>query len=193
MRKTRVLVLAASLLAVCSVGRAGTIAHFDLDATDELNVYQAALSPGAYSISLRNGAYAAWSAWLENGPGQGWLNFYGVLNLQSGAGVYIENGLATPFADYDFNARLVFNTPEDALAADAPYVFTLSEPATVQIAIPDCPACFGDNRGGLSLTLAQVPEPSTFCLIACAFAGLGVAARRQAKRRFAAATAPGRQ
>jgi hypothetical protein len=101
----------------------------------------------------------------------GWLNFFSVYNVQTAEGVYVENGIGTSHADYDFNARLAYSTPEAALAAGLPYHFLLDSPATVQVSIPDCTGCFIDNRGGLSFTVALVPEPKTFSLIAIGLVG----------------------
>jgi hypothetical protein len=135
----------------------------DLDAQNGFNAVALTLDAGLYNVSLRDGVFRAWSAWSETSPdctnncAQGWMNFYGVFNHESGQGFYVENGIGTPLDQYDFNSRVGYSTPGAALAAGVlPFAFDLSVPSTVEFAIPDCDGCFGDNRGGLSLTVSRV-------------------------------------
>lgn len=135
----------------------------DLDATDGFNAVGLVLDAGLYNVSLRAGIFRAWSAWSDTDTGctnncaRGWLNFYAVFNHQNGQGFYVENGVGTPLDQYDFNSRLAYSTEGAALAAGVlPFAFELDSPALVEIAIPDCDGCFGDNRGGLSLTVSRV-------------------------------------
>jgi hypothetical protein len=162
----KILPSVAILIAIagpCAVDAAGQVAELNLDATDGFNAVGLLLDAGHYNISLKAGDYTAWSAWSEasedcsNDCAQGWLNFYAVFNHQTGQGVYVENGIGTPLAEYDFSARRAYSLPGAALAAGVlPYSFVLDSPATFEIAIPDCDGCFGDNRGGLSLLVNRI-------------------------------------
>ena len=177
MRTIQFAVFLISMECLCAVGRASTIAAFDLDARSDFNLHELVLNAGHYTVSLRSGAFTGWSNFETTSDGctddcaQGWLNFFSVNNVQSGEGLFVENGVGTPFAEYDFNARLAYSTPEAALAAALPFHFMLDNAATVQVSIPDCEGCHNDNRGGLSFTVALVPEPTTPCLIALGIAG----------------------
>jgi hypothetical protein len=157
---------------------ADTIAQFDLDARNDFNLQELVLDAGQYSISLRNGAFTAWSNFDTTSDGctddclQGWLNFFSIYNVHTGEGVYVENGNGTPHMDYDFGSRLAYSTPEAALAAAQPFHFLLDSPATVQVSVPDCLGCFTDNRGGLSFTVALVPEPSSAIPVLLAIIGV---------------------
>ena len=179
--------IVAAIAGLCTTAPASVIPNFDLNGTLQGNVQELVLDAGQYTVALRNELYTAWSNFdttsggCTNDCAQGWLNFYSVYNVQSDSGVYVENGVGTPFADYNFGARLAYSTPEAALAAATPYQFTLNSPATVQISIPDCDGCFLDNRGGLSFSVTQIPEPATGRLIAIGLAAFS------ARRRFAPA------
>lgn len=178
MRTFQFVVILATIAGLRATTQASGIPNFDLNAGLQGNFQELALGAGQYSVSLRNGLYTAWSNFDTTSSGctndcaQGWLNFYSVYNVLAGSGIYVENGIGTPFADYNFGARLAYSTPEAALAAATPYQFTLNSPAIVQIAIPDCDGCFLDNRGGLSLAVALVPEPGTLLLGAWGAIGL---------------------
>ncbi len=158
-----IVVCGLALVLLVPATNANTVAELDLDALDGFNSVALALDAGEYTISLQDGLFTAWSPFFDtstectNDCAQGWLNFFGVFNHQTNQGVYVENGVGTPLDLYDFESRLAYSTPEAALAAAAPYNFVLEDPATVEIAIPDCEGCFGDNRGGLSLLVDLVP------------------------------------
>lgn len=183
MKRIQLALYLIAIAGLCCTAHASVIPNFDLNGTLQGNVQELALDAGQYTVSLRSGLYTAWSNFPTTSSGctndctQGWLNFYSVYDVLANAGVYVENGIGTPFADYNFGARLAYSTPAAALAAAAPYQFTLNTPATVQIAIPDCDGCFLDNRGGLSFTVAAVPEPAAAGLFAIGLAALTIAQR----------------
>jgi hypothetical protein len=187
MRSTALAVAVVGMVIVCPLGHANTVAEFDLDARNDFNLQELSLNAGQYSISLRNGAFTAWSNFDTTSSNctsdclQGWLNFFSFFNVQTGEGVYVENGVGTPHVAYDFNYRLAYSTPEAALAAAHPFHFLLDSSATVQVSIPDCPGCFIDNRGGLSFSIELVPEPSALVLVAVALSGIGLLQRQQRK------------
>lgn len=180
----------ASVLMLASLGLAAPahavrIAEFDLDAVDtDRRFVGLELDAGNYRVSLRSGEYIAWSNFDTTSPdctndcAQGWLNFFGIYNVATDSGGFVENGAFTPFGEYDFAARLGFSTPEAALAAAEPYDFALDQATLFFFFIEDCEGCFVDNRGGLSFTLFKVPEPGTLGLMLLGFTAAGLAWRR---------------
>ena len=157
------------------------IHDFDLDALDVDQSYIGLeLDAADYRVSLRSGKYVAWSAWSTTSDdctddcAQGWLNFYGIYNVATESGGYVENGTSTPFGEYDFTKRLAYATPESALATAGTFAFTLEAPTLFFFFIDDCEGCFGDNRGGLSFRLVKVPEPGSLGLLALGFGAAGL-------------------
>lgn len=189
MRAPFISVLMLFSLGLAVPAEAARIADFDLDAVDtDRNFFGVDLAAGNYRVSLRNGRYVAWSPFETTSPdctddcAQGWLNFFGIFNVATDSGGYVENGTFTPFGAYDFAARRGFGTAEAALAAAQPFEFSLDQATLFFFFIEDCEGCFADNRGGLSFTLVKVPEPGTLGMLVLGLAAAGMALRRSGSR-----------
>lgn len=141
---------------------------------------------GTYEVSLIDGLYKAWAparigvdANGANIPGSNWTDYYKYT---------IDN--TTSFYNPLNSAR--FATADAAFAAysaTGPLTLTFTVPTAVTFAIADDLSSFGDNSGGVSLSVSAVPEPATWATMVLGFFGLGFAMRRKTRETAVAAIA----
>jgi hypothetical protein len=163
----------ATIAQLSSTAAAATIVNVDARAVNGTSLLFAA---GDYEVSwigiAQGGAYDAWSAW-SSGPN--WLN---LINVTTSAGTQSHGTGSDPW----------YATPGTALAAvhNASFHFLLANAETVKFAVPDGPLFFGDNRGGVSLSIeavtAPVPEPETYAMLLAGLGLMGLAVRRRKNR-----------
>lgn len=163
-------VLSIILLSVGSVN--ASIVDIDARSSAGSNV---SLSAGDYVVSwvgtADGGAFDAWSAWSG-------VDYYGVDHWLNQILVTTSAG---PFAHGTGSAPW-YLTPGEALAAaqGATFHLSLATAEAVNFMVPD--NIFGDNRGGVSLsvTTAPVPIPGAVWLLGSGLVGL-IGARRKKK------------
>jgi hypothetical protein len=174
------------LLLVLVAGTALTSARAELINIDSQSTDGVVLNlaAGRYDFNFigtaDGGQYDAWTAWPLDcvlGPScqRGYINelrIEGLAPSQAPAGAIVDQGL-TLIGDH-FNP--IWPTMAEALqSAMAHHAFTLvlQNAAELRFLVgegPNCPretttACWTDNRGGLSLKVAAVPEPQTYAML----------------------------
>jgi hypothetical protein len=131
--------------------------HTQASAANPVNIH---LTAGTYSVTAvgiaGGGVYDAWSAWSNN------LNCLPDHTCERGW----ETSFDYFFSDGYFLAQSVirYDTAAEALAHPQSAMFTLTSAETVSFGFNECAGCLGDNRGGVSLLIANVPEPTTIFL-----------------------------
>jgi hypothetical protein len=88
---------------------------------------------------------------------------------------FYRSSTAAWYAAFD---GLVFPDPILALSHGRSSKFVLDVTSQVGFALRDGPGLFGDNRGGLSLRITAVPEPSTLLLSVVAVVGMALLCHR---------------
>lgn len=153
------------------------------------------LAAGDYRLQYTaTGTYAAWNPWGQNvasGCGvsgacsaQGWFDGF---NVQAGADSHVFSSGSGFFATSALALADAIGTPMfesingGAAAAIGSFATLHLDTATnVKFYIND--SVYGDNVGGVSVTLAAVapvPEPSTYALLLAGLGGVGFVARRR--------------
>lgn len=170
---------------IVAPSNAATIVNLDSRLIGELGVgtpVTLALTAGDYTVtpvsssSTPGALFTAWSAWAVNGGcglnglcDQGFLNGYRV------------NTLDDP--DVTVWDNLVYQTEASAFANAISYNFTLLTAGTVDFYLIDGAGLLGDNRGGVSLSVAAstIPVPAALPLFLSAIGGLGLIGWRRRK------------
>ena len=189
MRKA--LLVAAALATVAAVAvpaSAATIINLDgklNTSTNGANAFVQNFAAGSYVVTFVQDQYTAMSRWTsETGCDsagihcrQGWENSARIVigdttHLFGDGAASGGHGPLTPEDGY-------FKTAAMSLAHAAAYSFqfTLSEASDVRFFIYDTPVT--DNRGGVSLSVAAVPEPAAWALMIAGFGLVGFSARRR--------------
>jgi hypothetical protein len=122
------------------------------------------LGPGTYSGSWIGGGWSAWSS------GDNWLNSFHVA----------MNG--GPDLDFGAGSYPYYSTPEKALEAVKGLTFSFVVPTRQDVTFTVADDVFYDNRGGLTLSIAAVPEPQSFAMMMAGLALIAGIARRRASR-----------
>lgn len=171
-KKSTLAALVAITLGALSFGAEATIVN--ISATSPTATF-ASFDAGTYNVAwigkADGGQYDAWSAALAGTKPVSFRNAFTASSF----------GITQTFGDFSAS-------PDTAAAALAeaklhPFTFALPINATISFGVPEIPGFYGDNTGGVSLSITQaVPEPETYALM---LAGLGAMAfigrRRSAK------------
>ncbi|MBV6409069.1 MAG: hypothetical protein EFKGCFLK_02691 [Rhodocyclaceae bacterium] len=169
---------AAAALAAAPAG--AQVINLDAQTTTTAAPYTQLLGAGTYQVfdvGPADAAGALYDAWNPWGAGAGGCNISG-----SGCswGWYRRWYMNFGGGEVGNNSGF-FSSAALALAGaktDDPFSFTLLAPTTVSFWIADSP--YYDNAGGVSLSIAAVPEPETWALMMAGLGLLGFAARRRA-------------
>lgn len=189
------MVLAAALLG-CSLASptlAQTVVDVDGVANsslDGLNAKTVSFGPGTYSYTFTAGAYTAFSRF----SGESGCNALGAQCVQGfeNSVRLLINGSTILFGDGAASGGLgpqstggYYASAAQSLANAGKYVgtFTLTAPTSIGFFIYD--DVLSDNRGGVSVAVASVPEPASWALMLAGFGAVGFAMRRRAKVRTA--------
>jgi len=116
------------------------------------------LGPGTYLVHqigiADGGLWDGWSAWPSNScPDCRFQSSYEIAILSHGTGF-------NHYWDGHF-----YDTALEALSHRIDATFTLTAAEEVHFGLNDCPGCLGDNRGGMSLLITDVPEPTSLVLL----------------------------
>ena len=184
----KLIVLAGVLLAISAPVGAATIVNVDgrtNTSMDGANAVSVSLDAGTYEVRFVTDAYTAFSRWSGesgcNGDGlhcrSGWENSARI----------IADSTLYKFGDGDASGGLgplggedgYFGSAATSFAHSAIYSmkFTLAQAGDVKFFIYD--DHLTDNRGGVSLSVAAVPEPATWAMLIAGFGLVGMAARRR--------------
>jgi hypothetical protein len=171
MNQVRYLVaLFAGVLLVGVHGAPSAAAVVDVNALSETGV-TINLTAGTYEATPISGTFVAWTGKTPvsttgcDADGKncqdGWTTRFEVSSASLGAIVF------TP-------PETNFLTAEIALANAITGLFTLAVDEAVTFRVFDNPGDYGDNIGGVSLEVSQVPLPAALPLFLAALAGLGL-------------------
>lgn len=154
--------------------------------TDGSNSVSQALNAGTYNLSFTQGSFTAFSRF----SGSGGCDVNGA-NCQTGfenSVRYVIDGQTFLFGDGSASGGLgpvsggaYYDTAANSFANSGKYTttFTLTAPTNVGFYLFD--DNLSDNRGGVSLAVAAVPEPATWAMMVLGFGmvGFGFRARRK--------------
>jgi len=176
-------ILAAAAVAgvIAAAPAAAQVINLNAQTTTTYAPYTQLLGAGTYQVfdvgtgDAAGALYDAWHPWGLTGGGscdtgganctwgwyRRWYMDFGSGEVGNNSGFFASAALALASAK-----------------TDDPHSFTLLAPTTVKFWIADSP--YTDNTGGVSLSIAAVPEPETWGLLLAGLGLLGVAARRRA-------------
>lgn len=165
------------LAVLCSLASTAASAFY-LDSTDPNNHATLTLAAGTYQVNYLSGAWDPWGIYNPNVSdcnaagqctGMGWYNAY-AFDTSSGTTTFWD-GVKWSSA----------GQAESSGIALSPVMFTLSSAQTVKFYIGD--SYYGDNAGGISLSVTAVPEPESYAMLMLGLGLMGgIARRRQVKR-----------
>lgn len=188
LRKT-LLLAATFVLTTAGAASAATIVNLDGRTNTSVggaNGVLLNLAAGVYEVTFVEDQYTAFTRWNSvsgcDSVGEhcrtGWENSARIV----AGGVEYLFGDANASGGYGPKAGELayFATPDASLAhavANYSLRFTLSEAGSVRFYIHDTPVT--DNHGGVSLSVAAVPEASTWAMLVAGFGLVGVGMRRR--------------
>ncbi len=186
MRHKMLCLAAVSLLS--SAASAATIVNLDGKANSSIDGSHAVslnLGAGIYQVTFVEDQYTAFSRWgFEQGCDsfglhcrQGWENSariivgsneykFGDANASGGYGPKPGEDAYFATADLSFAHSGIYSLN-----------FSLAAPGTVKFYLYD--SARADNRGGVSLSVAAVPEPATWAMLIAGFGLVGATLRRR--------------
>ena len=181
--------LGASLFAGSSL-QAATVVNLDgVDnaSLDGANAVTLDLDAGVYSLDFVTGASTAFTR-FSNVSGCDGLGAKCVTGFENSAR-YVVNGVTFLFGDGAASGGLgpqatggYYSTASQSFAASNAFstTFSLAAPGSVSFYLFD--DNLGDNSGGVSLSVAAVPEPATWMFMLLGMAGIGYSMRRKEKQ-----------
>lgn len=152
------------------------------------NAVTGSFGPGTYRYTFTSGLFTAFSRF----SGSAGCNAVGARCSQGfeNSVRLLINGAVTPFGDGQAAGGIgpqttggYYDTAAQSFAASSKYVgfFTLTDRTNVGFFLYD--DVLSDNRGGVSIAVAAVPEPTTWGMMILGFGAVGFAMRRRAKVR----------
>lgn len=145
------------------------------------------LDAGTYQINpigiSEGGAYNSWNAWGagetsgcdQNGIcDRGYLNSYSFGYVDAGGSVH---EIATIGGSVVEGTAQAYQTQFLALAHSQSCLFTLTSPTSLYFYLRDGESWYGDNVGGMSLSIQTVPAPPVSILLLTALCLLGLSKR----------------
>jgi hypothetical protein len=162
--------LAATSFCLALLAPTSASAGYFLDATDPGNGVTLSLTAGSYLVSYDSGAWNAWSSVsgcdASHHCATGWLNQFSIVPTIDAASFFADGVVWETAALAEANGK-----------AMSPLTLTLSADQMVKIYIGDFP--YYDNQGGITVSIAAVPEPETYAMLLAGLGLLGFAARRK--------------
>jgi hypothetical protein len=136
------------------------------------------LPAGVYSLTpvgtAGGGTFDAWSAFSGN------FNCLPDHSCEWGWDTSFDYSYGAVYSSTDNGTR--WDSPEAALAHTTSVIINLAVGGIVSFGLNECSGCLGDNRGGTSIAVSGIPEPSTVVLLAAGLALVG-SFRRRARAR----------
>ena len=177
----------AAALSVPVSADAATVINLDGRANSSAtgsNAITQVFDAGRYTVSFVKDAYTAFSLWSSNrgcdssgaNCQQGYIN----------SAAFIINGVETRFGSRAVANRYSTQAASFANAGQYTSGFTLTSPTAVSFYLPDG-GTISDNRGGISLSIAGVPEPATWAFLLLGFGAIGGSMRSSRRRTLATA------
>jgi len=166
----------ALVAAILMIGAQGTVSAATIV---DIN----ALSDTGITLNLSPGTYVAIPIGIAGGGVyDAWNGLPGTTNGCDADGKNCQDGWTTRFEVSSASLGVLdFNPPDGnfltaaiALENAISGVFTLTVAEAVRFRVLDNPADYGDNVGGVSLSVSQVPLPAALPLFLAALGGLGL-------------------
>ena len=162
--------LAATLFCLALSAPTSASASYFLDARDSHNGVTLSLSAGSYLVSYDAGAWNAWGFVIgcdgSHHCTKGWLNAFSIVPTIDGRVDFFDGFLWETAALAEANGMTM-----------SPLTLTLSADQLVKIFIADSP--YDDNLGGITVSIAAIPEPETYALMLAGLGLLGFIGRRR--------------
>ena len=167
--------------AMATVVNVDGMANASLDGSNGVNTV---LGAGTYNLTFTNAPNLAFSRFSSSGgcDGSGANCTFGFENSVR----YIIGGTTYLFGDGNASGGYgpvsgggYYDTAANSFAHSGKYIntFTLTGPTNVDFFLYD--DYLGDNRGGVSLNVAPVPEPATWAMLLFGFSMIGFGMRKR--------------